>query len=121
MTKKQLRARLKAGEIMDNLFHYTVGDECMIFKADRFRSGEEIIYVPDIDLNDIPMDEAVQDDEKIDNILSCCYTGDDFVQECVNAGIDTRYAERLFMLCEWQHPSSILCEGWPDDNDSQEN
>ncbi len=33
MTKKQLRARLKAGEIMDDLFHYTVGDECMIFKA----------------------------------------------------------------------------------------
>ena len=121
MTKDELREKLMSGHTMDELFHYTQGDECLIFKADKFALGGEILYIPDVGMNGIPMDTPVTRGEDIDLILPCCYTGDDFAQECRDADVDEKYAERLFWLCDWQHPSSVLDEGWPDDDDASEN
>ena len=121
MTKTELKAALKSGKTMDELFHYTQGDECLIFKADKFALGDEILYIPDIDLNEIPMDEAITDNNAIEDILDCCYTGLDFARECVKADTDKKYAERLFRFCDWQHPFSALMEGWPDGDDASEN
>lgn len=113
MTRNVLRANLEAGRIMDELFHYRAGQECTIYKAVAFIAGDEVIYIPDITLNSIPMDRPLKDSEEIEEVLSLCYTGDDFVDECAG---DTELAERLFYYCDWQHPSSALPEVDHDDD-----
>lgn len=107
MTKSELRERLLAGETMDSLFVFTEGQECDIYKADEFKAGEDIIYIPDLYLNNIPVDEAITPDDDLDEILSCCYTGNDFIDECDG---DEEKAERLFYYCDWQNPSSAVDE-----------
>ena len=57
MTKAELRERLRKGAIMDDLFEFREGQECWIFKAPEFEPGENILYIPDTDLNDIPIAE----------------------------------------------------------------
>ena len=131
MTKQELREKLMSGQILDELFHFTRGQECLIFKADKFCAGDEIIYIPDIDLNEIPVDTNLSVDnsmmdelnrgwgpmtaqEQINLALSFCYTGDDFVDEC---GGDVEKAERLFWYCDWQHPSSAVDELDDDEDD----
>ena len=116
MTKYELKARLESGEIMDRLFRFRSGQDCMIFKADRFQTGNEILYIPDAGMNDIPLDSPIIG-RRINEVLSCCYTGNDFEQACRDAGVNEEYAERLFQLCDWQHPSTILGEGWSDKED----
>ncbi len=107
MTKTELRDWLKAGYFMDDAFIFGPGQECEIFKADKFSGGEEIVYIPDTSLNMIPRGAPITDDEVIDNVVDNCYTGDDFINEC---GGDTALAERLFWYCDWQHPSSAVNE-----------
>lgn len=107
MTKERLRTRLEAGEIMDSIFHYTAGQECTIYKAAAFTVGDEIIYIPDINLNNLPMDRPLESSEEIEDVLSLCYTGADFITECMG---DVKLARRLFNYCDWQHPSSALPE-----------
>lgn len=51
MTKAELRDHLKAGYSMDDAFDFVPGQDCDIFKADQFRAGDEIIYIPDVYLN----------------------------------------------------------------------
>ena len=118
MTKDKLREELAAGKTMDELFSYTPGDGCMIFKAETFKPGGEIIYIPDMELNRLATDRPATSEGDVENILDCCYTGDDFAFVCRAMGVDEKYAERLFHLCDWQHPSSVLAEGWPDDEDA---
>lgn len=45
MTKEALRMKLEAGRIMDELFHYTAGQQCTIYKAAAFTTGDEVIYI----------------------------------------------------------------------------
>lgn len=114
MTKGALRMNLKAGRIMDELFLYTAGQQCTIYKATAFTTGDEVIYIPDICLNDIPMDRPLRNGEEIEEVISVCYTGDDFVQECAG---DVELAERLFIYCDRQHPASALPEVDHDEGD----
>lgn len=108
ITKKALRERLLAGESLDRIMNFRRGQECFIFKADTFCAGQDILYIPDVDLNEIPVSEDMSADiEGVMDILGCCYTGDDFVRECDG---DVELAERLFDYCDWQHPSSALPE-----------
>ena len=93
--------------LTDDLFHYSAGQQCTIYKAAAFTTGDEIIYIPDISLNDIPMDRPLRNGEEIEEVLSVCYAGVDFVQECAG---DVKLAEQLFYYCDWQHPSSALPE-----------
>ena len=53
------------------------------------------------------MDRPLRNGEEIEEVLSVCYAGVDFVQECAG---DVKLAERLFYYCDWQHPSSALPE-----------
>lgn len=103
----ELRKLLKTGKTMDELFDYTQGQECLIYKADEFIAGNTVIYIPDISLNEIPMDRPLRGDEEIGDVLHVCYTGDNFVQEC---GGDVELAKRLFNYCDWQNPSAALPE-----------
>lgn len=111
MTKSELRASLAKHRVLDDQFKIVDGQDCLIVKAERFSVGNEIIYVPDLDLNGISFGVRL-DEEEIAAILSSCYTGNDFLEEC---GGDAGLAKRLFDYCDWQHPSSALpeidCEG----------
>jgi len=101
MTKLELKNRLRKGEKMENLFSFIPGQDCEIFKADEFHPGEEIIYIPDIYLNAIIM--PCEDEDDMERIVECCYTGDEFIELC---GGDIQKAMDLFAFCDWQHPSS---------------
>ena len=115
MTKNELRDRLKAGYTMDDIFLFSQGQDCLIFKEDRFCAGEEIIYIPDLFLNQIPTGTPICDDETIDDVVGHCYTGQDFIDQCEG---DADLAERLFAYCDWQHPSSAIPE--IDDRDEED-
>lgn len=115
MTKAELREYLKAGYPMDDAFDFRPGQLCEIFKADHFKPGDDIIYIPDVHLNMIPIGSPIIDDEVIDHVVESCYTWYDFVELC---GGDTDLAERLFWYCDWQHPSSALPE--VDDREEEE-
>lgn len=107
MTQEELFTNLKVGRTMEELFHFTSGQGCLIYKEDTFISGEQIIYIPDTALNDIPMDKPLTDCEEIRRIAGLCYTGADFMECC---GRDKELALALFDYCDWQHPSSALPE-----------
>ena len=107
MTKQELRAELAAGRTLDELFRFKNGQECMIFKADYFTPRAEIIYIPDIDLNEIPVDDPITDPEVLTDVLHYCYTGEDFVEAC---GGNVWKAERLFWYVDWQNPCSAVDE-----------
>lgn len=123
MKKTELRDLLRKGWMLDQLFQWTEGQECMIYKADDFAPGDEVIYIPDLDLNDIPtkvqlnIDNSMNEDdpgwpnmtgeEQIRVVLSYCYTGQDFVDEC---GGNEELAKRLFWYCDWQNPGSAYPE-----------
>lgn len=106
MTKAELRRSLMSGRSLAEALPLSDGQDCIIFKADRFSPDENILYIPDIYLNEIPHDRSVSAKE-IDEILSYCYTGEDFIYICSG---DVRMAKYLFCYCDWQHPSSAVDE-----------
>ena len=114
MKKNDLRDYLKAGYFMDDAFDFEPGQECEIFKAEKFTPGDEIIYIPDTNLNMIPRGTCITDDETIDEVIGNCYTGDNFIECCEG---DKKMAERLFDYCDWQHPSSAVPEIYDEDED----
>lgn len=107
MTRAELREKLLGGAIMDDLFAFRSGQECDIYKAAKFAPGNEIIYIPDLVLNMIPVTKPATDPDDVEEIIANCYTGDDFIEEC---GGDIEKAKHLFWYCDWQHPSSALPE-----------
>lgn len=112
MTKQELRAELLDGKCLDDLFIFRCGQDCIMFKSSYFIADDHICYIPDIELNNIPVDDVLKY-EDIDDALSMCYTGNDFVEEC---GGDKEMAERLFNYVDWQHPSSAIDEIQDDDD-----
>ena len=124
MTSKELEIKLQAGATLNEILVFVDGQDCTIFKAKEFCTGDEVLYIPDVELNEIPIniplnvDNSMSDNsngkwgsmtaaEQITLILSYCYTGDDFLSECDG---NERLAEDLFHYCDWQHPSSALPE-----------
>ena len=110
MTQLELREKLEEGKTLDQLLPFKIGQECLIFKATYFIAGDEIVYIPDVDLNEVPIYKPITDPEEMRRIISICYTGNDFVEEC-DGNADK--AEELFWYCDWQHPSSAypeICE-----------
>lgn len=112
MRKEELGVRLKAGEILGDIMVFRDGQECEIFKAEEFHVGDEIIYIPDVYLNMLPVNKPCLDDEEADDVVLCCYTGRDFIDICDG---DVEAAKRLFGYCDWQHPLSALWEVCDDD------
>ena len=52
MTKNELKMKLGAGAFLVDLFDLTYGQECLIYKG-NFEISDQIIYIPDVDLNEI--------------------------------------------------------------------
>lgn len=82
MTKKELEVQLLSGKTFQELFHFQAGQGCDIFKAKEFVPGSDILYIPDLDVHDIPYNTPIMGEEDVREALSHCYTGDDFLQEC---------------------------------------
>ena len=111
MTKNELKMKLEAGAFLVDLFDFTYGQECLIYKG-NFEISDQIIYIPDVDLNEIDT-ESVLEDEEIENVLDCCYTGNDFVAEC--SGHED-LAMELFNFVDWQNPNiQDLLDGYDDE------
>lgn len=117
MTKEEVRAALEAGSVLGELFVFSEGQECYIFKAPVFEAGAEILYIPDTYLNELPITEEPTCEDEIDRIIDCCYTGDDFIKSCDG---DVELAKRLFAYCDWQHPSSALPEVDDDEEEDEQ-
>lgn len=106
MTKAELAEKLRSGKALADILELRSGDECEIFKSDRFLPGDTVLYIPDLWLNELVTDRMASEEE-IQDIIDNCYSGADFIAEAEG---DLEFAKRLFMYCTWQHPSSALPE-----------
>ena len=69
MTILELKQGLLQGKHLDELLSLSDGQDCTIFKAESFCTDATILYIPDINLNEIPY--AL--DLSIDNSMSDAY------------------------------------------------
>ena len=115
ITKAMLRSQLQQGHTLNDLLAFGPGQDCEIFKADKFYPGDVVIYGPDVSLIHIPLDRLITDPEELGEVLSNCYTGQDFIDECSG---DAEKAKCLFCYCDWQHPSSAIDELADDEEES---
>lgn len=119
MTKEYARSRLLAGQTVAELFPPCKGLDCLIFRADEFTISDDVIYIPDFDLNRIQCEKDLSTDPvEINNALWMMYTGREFVDLCNG---DKKLAERLFWYCDWQHPSTALTALPEVEDDGEEN
>lgn len=99
--------QLLSGKTIRELFCFQSGQGCDIFKAKEFAPGSDILYIPDLDVHDIPYDAPITEEGDIKEALSNCYTGEDFLKECHG---DEKVAALLFYWCDWQSPSAAAPE-----------
>ena len=121
MTIEKVRERLNNGEMLSEIFNFTDGHDCLIYKGE-WNPGDDIIYIPDIDLNEIPIDRPLEKwtedyGNEIELAISNMYTGRDFVSI---ADGDKDIAEKLFYYCDWQNPSSAIDEVLEDVEEQKE-
>ena len=60
MTVKELKKKLIKGYRLKDLFDFSDGQDCIIYKSD-FEITDDIIYIPDIDLNEINIDTKLKE------------------------------------------------------------
>ena len=107
MNREQVKQELLKGRALEELFEFRPGQGCDIYKGE-FSPSDEIIYIPDLDLNEIPIHEAVEKEE-VDWGVNAMYNGLDFLEQC---GGKEDLARELFEYCDWQHPSSAWYGGF---------
>lgn len=102
MTKEELKEKLLYNNIEDVLT-MRAGQDCSMYKEDKFSDDDNIIYIPDISLNDLycPYKEESRE-EYADRVIKECYTGKDFNEECDGTEIT---GKELFEFVDWQHPN----------------
>jgi len=100
MTKEQLKSKLESGCMLSEIFDFIDGQECLIYKGE-FETTDNIIYIPDIYLNEIEINACLSSDE-IANVIEHCYSGQDFMTECKG---HEKLARELFSFVDWQHPN----------------
>ena len=62
MKISELKKSLQGGKALSELLSFRDGQECTIYKADTFRPDDTILYIPDVDLNEIPTDLPLNTD-----------------------------------------------------------
>ena len=103
MKKEEAYKMLMSGKSVEEIFPLVHGqDSAMIYKADRFLTGDEIIYVREA--TDIPYDQHDLREEECGELLDNMFTGDDFMTE--GKGIKA-YAEGMFWYVDWQGPDLV--------------
>ena len=103
ITKQTLRELLSKGTTLESIFEFKEGQNCLIFKAEKFKDTEDIIYIPDITLNEIEVTRPL-DAEGIDHVIQHCCNGKDFINECRG---NEQLAEALCKPAERQ--ASVRC------------
>lgn len=64
MKYEELVAELSAGKTLESLLDLTKGQDCFIYKAKgKCFDLNEVIYIPDVSLNDIPTDYVMSKDD----------------------------------------------------------
>lgn len=82
MTREILRKELECGKRLKDLFEFSDGQDCIIYKGKfDLNNAENIIYIPDIFLNDIDIETDFLTEMEIKNVLINCYTTNDFLEE----------------------------------------
>ena len=102
MNKYDVRKLLRQGKTLDELFKFRKGQECWIYKSDEFVASDDVIYIPDLDLNGIVTDRPMTPNE-IEETVSHMSSGNDFIAEC-NGNV--QLAKYVFESVDWQHPSA---------------
>lgn len=100
MTKAELREQLESGKSLDNVLPFTDGQECVIYKMENFEVSDEIIYIPDMGVIDIPIYLPLSDEE-IEDVINHCYTGNNFMEIAKN---HKKLAVDLWNYIDWQNP-----------------
>lgn len=113
-TKEALKNSLNYGLCLKDCVKLTNGQECTIFKTERFFPTDIILYIPDLELNEINYEEENLTEEAINNIIEHCYSGKDFLNI---VGGDIEKAKILFDYVDWQHPESAYDAGEIDEEE----
>ena len=88
MNREQVKQELLKGRVLEELFEFRSGQGCDIYKGE-FSLSDEIIYILALDLNEIPIHEAVEKEE-VDWVINAMYSG--LVLPCGNFDeFSTRY------------------------------
>lgn len=84
MTRDELRKELKAGVKLEDIFEFTDGQDCLIYKGKFLPGiiGDDICYISDLSLVDIPVNKSIVKSYEIDSVMGRCYTTNDFIKEC---------------------------------------
>lgn len=106
MTINEVRERLLNGACLNEIFDFIPGQECDIYKAKEWNPGDDVIYIPDIYLNNLNIHIPFLSNE-VSDVLSYCYTGKDFMELCDG---NEELAKELFDYVDWESPSSALDE-----------
>lgn len=123
MDKSYLKKELETGCSLDLILELTTGQcGCTIYKDYRvediiqYGMRDEICYIPDMELNEVPYEKFNLTVDEINYILENCYTFNDFIELCHG---DINKAKIVYENCDWQHPSSEYEEmktvGWGPD------
>ena len=111
LSKEEIKRKLLIGETLDDLFEWMEDSECVFFKG-PWNPGkpEEVIYVPDIDLNELVTDRPLTPEE-VSDALRHMYTTQDFMDICDE---DVPFIGKLcYWWCNWQHPATAYHENGP--------
>lgn len=99
MKKEEVKALMREGKKIDEIFDLSLGQDCLIYKgawpADV--TSKEVIYIPDIWLNELDSPEV-----SVEEKLSYMYTAEDFLAE---SNGNLQVAKDLFEFCDWQNPA----------------
>lgn len=110
MTEYEVKQELRNGKMLEDLFTFTEGQDCEIYKADNIEFTDDVIYIPDLTLNEIVTDRVLTEEEIEDLPL---YSGNDFLEECNGNKLTARF---LFSWVDWQHPNIQDIEEELDEN-----
>lgn len=112
LTKTRIYYELKDGKHLDEILKLRNGQECTIFKADGFPEDlidyNKVIYIPDLELNEIPYYRSMTIDE-IADVYVCLYTANDFIEICNG---DEKKAKELFMVVVIGHIRQASMNRW---------
>ena len=116
MTREILRKELECGKALNEIFEFTDGQDCTIYKGKfDLNNAENIIYIPDVFINDIDVEADFMTEMEIENVINNCYTTADFIEEAQG---HVNLAQDLFNYVDWQHLDlHDLLEGYEDEQD----
>lgn len=100
ITREQAKKLLLEGKKIEEIFNLIPGQDCVIYKGewpDNPEASDEIIYIPDIDLNNLE-----DDDMPVSEKLGFLYTAQDFLNQ---TGGNMLAAKDLFDFVDWQNPN----------------